>query len=84
MLKREQISRSLALPLTNIVEGDRKNSGLGAAKYVVYEASSEDLKEVETRVVNTVSFFVDKLEKLNRMKDYFTIADRFQMCHSIL
>lgn len=52
--------------------------------YVLYDiVLNEDLKSLEKRLYKTICFFLDKYEKVNRVKDFNTIIDRFVACNDI-
>ena len=50
----------------------------------MYDVAQEDLEKVEKRLYQTICFFLDKYEKVNRVKDFYTIIDRFTACNDIL
>jgi len=58
--------------------GDEKDVALfGYGKFIMFENSSSDLESVEDRIIRMVSLFIDKFEKVNRVKNFFSIIDRF-------
>lgn len=58
--------------------GDEKDVALfGYGKFIIFENSLNDLDSVEDRLIRMVSLFIDKFEKVNRVKNFFSIIDRF-------
>ncbi|KAL4500564.1 hypothetical protein ABPG72_002988 [Tetrahymena utriculariae] len=65
------------------VKGDHKDGLSGYGKYIVYDVSEKDTQKVEKRILKTISFYIEKFEKVNRVKDFFTIFDRFTISNDI-
>lgn len=56
---------------------------MGYGKYIIYDVTEKDMKKIEKRLAKTITFFIEKFEKVNRAKDFFTIVDRFSCLGSI-
>ena len=52
--------------------------------YSIYDVAFSDLENVEKRLYKTICFYIDQYEKINRVKDYYTIIDRFVMSNDII
>jgi len=52
--------------------------------YSIFDVSFQDQETIEKRLYKTICFFLDKYEKVTRVKDFYTLVDRFVVCNDII
>lgn len=67
-----------------LVKQDTKDSYTPLIKYVMYDKVKEDYEKIEKRLLKMVSYYLEKYEKIARVKDFYMISDRFVILQEVM
>lgn len=59
------------------VKGDDKDALGRSQLFVMYDITMKDMEAVENRIYRLICYFLEKFEKVSRVKDFFSLVDRF-------